>query len=478
VQDPIFLVRTARTEFAGNAPRSPAHEPPGVRHAFAVPHPPQPCWPPPPWPPLPLALAQTPIKFQLDWRFEGPAALFLASQAKGYYKAAGLDVTIDAGNGSGGTVTRVASGTYDMGFADLAALMEFHANNPDAPNKPVAVMMVYNNTPAAVLALKKSGITKPADLNGKKLGAPGFDAGRKAFPIFAKANNISGVQWTSMDPPLRETMLVRGDIEAITGFSFTSLLNLEARGVKAEDIVVLPYPRTASSSTATRSSSARRLHAGEPGGREGLPERLQPRAPRRSWPTPTRPSTTSRRATASSTSAWKRRLRMAIDAVVASPDAKRRRLRRVVPGAPGADGLAGVRRLRHQDRINPDAVWTDAFLPPKAELQHPRRREEVSRTPGRPGLAGRALQRPVDRRVEHQAGRAQRDGLHRELARELPAQADVAPFVDFDERLAGLQRRSCSRSGPLRGRGHHAAGEQKASSSPSSVPRAAARAPS
>ena len=78
-----------------------------------------------------------------------------------------------------------------MGFADLAALMEFHANNPDAPNKPVAVMMVYNNTPAAVLALKKSGIAKPSDLSGRKLGAPGFDAGRKAFPIFAKANGIS-----------------------------------------------------------------------------------------------------------------------------------------------------------------------------------------------------------------------------------------------------------------------------------------------
>ena len=187
------------------------------------------------------ASAQTPIKFQLDWRFEGPAALFLQSEAKGYYKAAGLNVTIDAGNGSGGTVTRVASGTYDMGFADMAALMEFHANNPDAPNKPVAVMMVYNNTPAAVLALKKSGITKPSDLNGKKLGAPVFDAGRKAFPIFQKANGVGNVAWTSMDPPLRETMLVRGDIDAITGFSFTSLLNLEARGVKTEDVVILPY---------------------------------------------------------------------------------------------------------------------------------------------------------------------------------------------------------------------------------------------
>ncbi len=113
----------------------------------------------------------TPIKFQLDWRFEGPSALFLTPVAKGYFKDAKLDVTVDAGNGSGGAVTRVASGSYDLGFADMAALMEFHANNPDAPNKPVAIMMVYNNTPASVMALKKSGIKTPAELAGKKRGA-------------------------------------------------------------------------------------------------------------------------------------------------------------------------------------------------------------------------------------------------------------------------------------------------------------------
>lgn len=189
-----------------------------------------------------FAHAATPIKFQLDWRFEGPSALFLLPTAKGYFKDAGLDVTVDSGNGSGGAVTRVASGTYDMSFADLAALMEFHANNPDAPNKPVAVMMVYNNTPASVMALKKSGIKTAADLAGKKLGAPVFDAGRRAFPIFAKANGIENVTWTAMDPPLRETMLVRGDVDAITGFTFTSLLNIEARGVPAADVTVLAYP--------------------------------------------------------------------------------------------------------------------------------------------------------------------------------------------------------------------------------------------
>lgn len=194
------------------------------------------------------AQAQTPatpatdLKFQLDWRFEGPAALFTLPEAKGYFKDAGLNVQVDAGNGSGGAVTRVASGAYDIGFADIAALMEFHANNPDAPSKPVAVMMVYNNTPASVMSLKKTGINTPADLTGKKLGAPVFDAGRKAFPIFAQANDVGSVEWISMDPPLRETMLVRGDVDAITGFTFTSLLNLEARGIKAEDINILSYP--------------------------------------------------------------------------------------------------------------------------------------------------------------------------------------------------------------------------------------------
>ena len=112
-----------------------------------------------------LASAQTPIKFQLDWRFEAIRAVPGACR-QGLLQGRGLDVSIDAGNGSGGAVTRVASGAYEIGFADMAALMEFHANNPDAPNKPVAVMVVYNNTPAAVLALKKTGI-KPGRPQGQ-----------------------------------------------------------------------------------------------------------------------------------------------------------------------------------------------------------------------------------------------------------------------------------------------------------------------
>jgi NitT/TauT family transport system substrate-binding protein len=316
-----------------------------------------------------LALAQsTPIKFQLDWRFEGPAALFLASAAKGYYKDAKLDVTIDAGNGSGGTVTRVASGTYDMGFADLAALMEFHANNPDAANKPVAVMMVYNNTPAAVLTLKKNGISKPADLNGKKLGAPVFDAGRRGFPIFAKANGISGVVWTSMDPPLRETMLVRGDIDAITGFSFTSLLNLEARGVKTDDIVVLPYPAYGVKLYGNVIIASPKLLKENPAAVKAFLSAFLKGAKEVIAKPDEAIDYVKARDGIIDVALEKRRLRMAIDSVVVSPDARSEGFGQVVPGRLALMASQVSDAFNTKTRVDATAVWSDAYLPSKAEL--------------------------------------------------------------------------------------------------------------
>jgi NitT/TauT family transport system substrate-binding protein len=310
---------------------------------------------------------ETKIKFQLDWRFEGPAALFLAAKAKGYFQAEKLDVTIDAGNGSGGTVSRLVTNTYDMGFADMGALMEFYGNNPTAPNKPIAVMMVYNNTPAAVIALKKSGITKPSDLAGKKLGAPVFDAGRKSFPVFAKANglDVAKTPWTSMDPPLRETMLVKGDIDAITGFSFTSILNLNARGVKDEDIVVLPYSTNGvkfygnailvSEEFLKKNPEAVKafLRAFSKGVKDVIAD-----------PDASVKFVKERDGIIDET-LEKRRLKLAIDSVVSTPDAK-------------AEGFGEIRGPRlalmasqvadsfnTKERVDPDKLWNGSFMPSK-----------------------------------------------------------------------------------------------------------------
>ena len=314
------------------------------------------------------AHAQTAIKFQLDWRFEGPAALFLHPAAKGYFKAAGLDVTIDSGNGSGGTVTRVASGTYDMGFADMAALMEFHANNPDAPNKPVAVMMVYNNTPAAVLALKKSGIATPADLSGKKLGAPVFDAGRKGFPIFQKANNVNNVAWTSMDPPLRETMLVRGDIDAITGFSFTSLLNLEARGIKAEDVVILPFSEYGVKLYGNAIIASPKLIKENPAAIKAFLTAFAKGAKEVMANPGATIGTVKDRDGIINVPLETRRLQLAVDSVVASPDARREGFGQINPGRMALMASQVSDAYGTKTRVDPSAVWNGSMLPATAAL--------------------------------------------------------------------------------------------------------------
>jgi NitT/TauT family transport system substrate-binding protein len=314
------------------------------------------------------AQTTTPIKFLLDWRFEGPAALFLQPVAKGYFKDAKLDVTVDAGSGSGAAVQRVATGTYDMGFADLAALMEFHANNPDAPNKPVAVMMVYNNTPAAVMALKKSGIRKPADLNGKKLGAPVFDAGRRGFPIFQKANNINAVTWVSMDPPLRETMLARGDIDAITGFSFTSLLNLEARGVKLEDVVTLPYADNGVKLYGNVIIASPKLIRENPAAVKAFLVAFAKGAKEVMASPDASVEYLKQRDGIINTDLEKRRLRMAIDSVIASPDARAEGFGQVNPARLSLMASQVSDAFGTKTRVNPDTVWNASFLPTKAEL--------------------------------------------------------------------------------------------------------------
>jgi len=182
---------------------------------------------------------QIPIKFSLDFKFEGPSAPFVVAIDKGYFKAEGLDVTIDTAAGSLEPITRVASGTYDMGFGDINSLIKFRDANPGTPIK--AVFIVYNKPPFSIVGRKSRGVSAPKDLEGKKLGAPPADGAYAQWPIFVQANNIDASKVTIVNVgfPVREPMLAGGEVDAITGFSFSSYINLKDRGVDAKDITVL-----------------------------------------------------------------------------------------------------------------------------------------------------------------------------------------------------------------------------------------------
>lgn len=186
------------------------------------------------------AAAETDIKFTLDWKFEGPAAGFLLAIDNGYFKEEGLNVTIDTGAGSRESIPRVATGAYQMGFGDVNALIKFLDEDP--AQKVKAVMMIYSKPPFAVIGRKAQGITDdPKSLEGKKLGAPPPDAAFGQWPAFVEVADIdtSKITIENVGFPVREPMLAQGAVDAIFGFSFSSVLNLKAQGIPADDIVTI-----------------------------------------------------------------------------------------------------------------------------------------------------------------------------------------------------------------------------------------------
>ena len=182
------------------------------------------------------ATAQTDVPFALDWKFEGPSAPYFAAIDYVHSEAAGLAVDIAAGQGSLDAIPKVATGAFPLGFADINSLIKFLDQNPGAP--VTAVMMIYDKPPFAVVGRKSLGVEGPGDLEGKTLGAPPPDGAWAQFPAFASANGID-VGAITVEPvgfPTREPMLAEGQVDAITGFSFSSFLNLVRLGVPEDDI--------------------------------------------------------------------------------------------------------------------------------------------------------------------------------------------------------------------------------------------------
>ncbi|MFK8084064.1 MAG: ABC transporter substrate-binding protein [Granulosicoccus sp.] len=186
-----------------------------------------------------VAHAATKVPFALDWKFEGPSAGFFAGIDNGHFEKAGLDVEISPGQGSLAAIPKVATGAFPFGFADINSLIQFLDKNPGAP--VTAVMMIYDKPPFAVIGRKSQGVSSPADLEGRVLGAPPPDGAWAQFPAFASAAGIDmdAIKVEPVGFPTREPMLAEGKVDAVSGFSFSSFLNLVRLGVPEEDITTI-----------------------------------------------------------------------------------------------------------------------------------------------------------------------------------------------------------------------------------------------
>lgn len=183
----------------------------------------------------------TKLRFTLDWIPGSVHGPFFIALYRSYYKDEGLDVTIVPGKGSAEVVRQLASGTYDMGYPDINVLIEFNARNP-AQHFP-EVMIGYEQAPASIFVLRKSGITSPQQLAGKTLGAAANDSTFKLFPIFAKfaGFDANAVTVKTIDPALREGLLVNGEVDAIAAQMFNAMLSLKAKGIKEDQVGYFLY---------------------------------------------------------------------------------------------------------------------------------------------------------------------------------------------------------------------------------------------
>jgi len=170
------------------------------------------------------------VTMTLDWIYQGPNVGFMMAQEKGFYREAGLDLTIISGKGSASTAQLVASKATQIGFAD-----GYVVGNGVAKGMGIkSIAAIYRRNPAAMIVLADSGIKTPKDLAGKTVAITAGSAQFQQWPAFAKGAGIdtSAIKLVNIDPAGVGPALVSGKADAIGGFAQGYVPAIEIRGKK------------------------------------------------------------------------------------------------------------------------------------------------------------------------------------------------------------------------------------------------------
>jgi NitT/TauT family transport system substrate-binding protein len=319
-----------------------------------------------------IARAQaTRLRFNLGWRAEAGAAGFLLAAERGFFREEGLEVTIDAGNGSAGAVNAVAGGAYDAATADIAALVAHNINNPT--RRLLATGIQYDRNPNALIVKADSPIRAPRDFIGKKIAGQPFNASRAMFPAFARATGVpaDSVQWQNVEPGLGFQLFIRGEVDAVAFFSFTGSLGLKQAGWPTERQRVFLFADHGVRGYGNAIIVNPRLAAEQPRALQGLMRGIA-----RGWIAVFADPAAGTRALKNrdaliSEEIERERLEMMMRDSKITPDvrangylaATRERLQATIEEAVLSFGLPGT--------LTPDDLFTDRFLPPMADRRLP-----------------------------------------------------------------------------------------------------------
>lgn len=187
--------------------------------------------------PLPM----TAIQLSFDRPIDAVVAPFFVAVSHGLFRAERVSVSTNVAPGSPDAIARVAAGASDMALVDFNALIRYRDKADAVPVK--AVFVLLNAAPYAIVARKSRGIHDLQDLAGKTLGVAEGDLSIRLWPSLARRNGVRqpSVKLEKIGAAVREPMLSAGQVDAVTGFSYLSAVNLRDRGIPADDLAVLRY---------------------------------------------------------------------------------------------------------------------------------------------------------------------------------------------------------------------------------------------
>lgn len=175
----------------------------------------------------PSGAAEDKVKVRLDWLIRGNHAMFFVAKEKGYFKAENIDMeVIHKGNGSVNTMTLVGKGEYDIGYGDLPTLAVSKSKGVPV----VALVVVNQRSPMALVALKGTGIRTPKDVEGKVFGVHPSGSTYIFYQALMAANNVDRKKVTEATVPVPyESFLLTRKVQAIPGYIDAEIPELEAK---------------------------------------------------------------------------------------------------------------------------------------------------------------------------------------------------------------------------------------------------------
>ncbi|MFF3125324.1 ABC transporter substrate-binding protein [Streptomyces sp. NPDC057908] len=157
------------------------------------------------------------VTLTLNWYPYGEHAPFYYGKQQKIFEKHGIDLEIQAGQGSQKTVQATAAGQTDFGWADTPALLA----GVDQGVQVKSLGVFLQTTPASVQSFDAEGIESPADLKGKTIAGTAGDALSKTFPIFLKKNNLdaSDVKVQNTDPAGKIAAVISGKTDGLLGYA-------------------------------------------------------------------------------------------------------------------------------------------------------------------------------------------------------------------------------------------------------------------